>query len=607
MPEDVEVVEDPEAPALRGDDEVVVLEGEVGDGHQREVVLQLLPIRTVVGADVEPEFGAGIQQTGHGAVCPDDAGEVAVIDALGDGRPRGAIVDGVVEIGLVIARLVAGGGEVESAGPVRVDVDAVDHGVDRHALWCHVGPISAAVPGHVHQAVVGAAPQEAGLEVRFGRGENGGVVLDARVVLGNGPAGGDQLLGLVAGEVRADDVPAAAAVGRDVEVLRAGVQLLGIVGGEEDREVPLEAVLHALGAGAHGVVRPDVDGAVQVPVVVESGEEAAIAAAVDDVVVDRVRRQMGALAAGGGFPVALADEAAGGADADADGRIVLLGPVDAVGEMVVCGDAVELRRRLVHVGRPAFAGIVADLGAAVVADDEPAGVLRGDPEVVVVAVRRVLGLEGAPAIGGDVVGDVHDVHPVDVFGVGVDAGVVPGALAQAAVGIGPLPRLAGIVRAVDAALVVLQDGPHAVRVHRRHSHTDDTKRAFRHALPLHEGGPTGAAVLGFPEGRSRPARGEVVGRAPHVPGAGVEDFRVDRIEDEVHGARSLVGKQHALPAFSAVGRFVDAPLVAVGEEVAQHGGVDDVRVVGVDADARDVAGCLEADGRPAPAAVDALV
>ena len=83
---------------------------------------------------------------------------------------------------------------------------------------------------------------------------------------------------------------------------------------------------------------------------VESGEEAAVAAAVDDVVVDRVGRQVSALAAGGGLPVALSDEAAGGADVDADGRIVLLGAVDAVGEMVVCGDAVELRRRLVHVG-----------------------------------------------------------------------------------------------------------------------------------------------------------------------------------------------------------------------------------------------------------------
>ena len=379
------------------------------------------------------------------------------------------------------------------------------------------------------------------------------------------------------------------------------------MGGEEDREVPLEAVLHAFGARAHGVVGPNVDGAVQVAVVVESGEESAVAAAVYDVVVDRVGRQVGALAAGGGLPVAFADEAAGGTDVDADGRIVLLGAVDAVGEMVVGGDAVELRGRLVHVGRPGFAGIITDLGAAVVTDDEPAGVLRRDPQVVVVAVWRILRLEGASAIVGDVVGDVHDVHPVDVLRVGVDAGVVPSALAEAAVGVRPLPRFSGIVRAVDAALVVLEDGPDAVRIHGRYGHADDAERPLRHALHLHQGGPVRAAIFGFPEGRSRPAGREVVGRAPHVPGAGVEHFGVDGVEDEVHGAGPFVGKQHSLPALPAIGGLVDTALLAVGEEVAQHGGIHDVRVVGVDADARDVARRLEADRRPAPAAVDALV
>ena len=87
LPQNVEVVEDPEAPALCGDDQVVVLEGEVGDGNEWQVVLQRLPMRTVVGADVESELGAGVQQAWHGVVRADDAGEVALVDALGDGRP----------------------------------------------------------------------------------------------------------------------------------------------------------------------------------------------------------------------------------------------------------------------------------------------------------------------------------------------------------------------------------------------------------------------------------------------------------------------------------------------------------------------------------------
>ena len=186
--------------------------------------------------------------------------------------------------------------------------------------------------------------------------------------------------------------------------------MLRIVRREKYREVPLEAVAHAFGAAAHGIVRPYVDGARHVQIVVEPSQESAVAPAINDVVVAGIRCQVSTLAARRAFPIVVGDEPAARAGINADGGIVLLRAVDAIREGIVCGNAVKLRRGLIHVRGPCFAGIVADLGAAVVADDKPARVLRRDPEVVVVAVRCVLGLKRPPAIGGDVVGDVHHVN-----------------------------------------------------------------------------------------------------------------------------------------------------------------------------------------------------
>ena len=123
----------------------------------------------------------------------------------------------------------------------------------------------------------------------------------------------------------------------------------------------------------------------------------------------------------------------------------MLRAVDAVREGIVRGNAVELGRGLVHVRGPCFAGIVADLGAAVVGDNEPIGIIRRNPQIVVVTVGRVASFEGAPPVGRDVVRDVHDVDAVGVLGVGVDARVVPSTLAQAAVRIEQFPGSTGIV------------------------------------------------------------------------------------------------------------------------------------------------------------------
>ena len=77
-----------------------------------------------------------------------------------------------------------------------------------------------------------------------------------------------------------------------------------------------------------------------------------------------------------------------------DRRAVLLPAVDAVREPVVHVDPVELRRRLRVLRAPALARVEGDGCAAVVRDDEVAGIVGVDPQVVEVAVRARQGLPG---------------------------------------------------------------------------------------------------------------------------------------------------------------------------------------------------------------------
>src|SRR5205085_8587979 len=110
-------------------------------------------------------------------------------------------------------------------------------------------------------------------------------------------------------------------------------------------------------------------------------------AAVDDVGVLRVGHDVAALAARRRLPVAGTDGEAERAVADAHGGVVLLRAEEAVGEVGVGGDAVELRGGLVLLGGPGAAAVGGHLRAAVAALDEALRVEGIDPEVVVVAVR----------------------------------------------------------------------------------------------------------------------------------------------------------------------------------------------------------------------------
>src|SRR5262249_14537583 len=163
-----------------------------------------------------------------------------------------------------------------------------------------------------------------------------------------------------------------------------------------------------------------------------------------DVGVLRLGSDPAALAAADRVPVIDVDAAAAPARGDGDGGVVLLRAVDPVREAVVGRDSVELCGRLVHDRGPGPPAVEGDVGAAVVGIDHPVGVVRVDPEVVVVAVRDPDGRVGPAAVVGAVAAGVEDIDRFGVLRVGVDPRVVPGALAQAVLGVDARPLLAAV-------------------------------------------------------------------------------------------------------------------------------------------------------------------
>ena len=123
--------------------------------------------------------------------------------------------------------------------------------------------------------------------------------------------------------------------------------------------------------------------------------------AVDDVGVERIRRDVPVLLGADGMPVAESDRAVVAAARDRDRAALLLPAVDPVRKAVVRRDVVELRRRLVVPAAPRRARVHGDRRALVGREEDDVGVLRVDEDrVVVVAARRALhGRERLPAVG----------------------------------------------------------------------------------------------------------------------------------------------------------------------------------------------------------------
>ncbi len=166
---------------------------------------------------------------------------------------------------------------------VRGELDGVDRPPLGHFRRGDVLPGGAVVPGQVDQAVVAPGPKKTRPVRRFFKREDGSVDFDTGVVAGDGLARITLFALIVAGQIRADDLPRRPFVGRSVNKIRAVIEHRRVVRRDPDRGVPLEAItqIRCLLTDRH--LRPRHDLLLKTQAAVESVDGAAVAAAVSDV------------------------------------------------------------------------------------------------------------------------------------------------------------------------------------------------------------------------------------------------------------------------------------------------------------------------------------
>ena len=120
-------------------------------------------------------------------------------------------------------------------------------------------------------------------------------------------------------------------------------------------------------------------------------------------------------------------------------------------------------------------------------------------------------------------------------------------------------------------------------------------------------GPGVPGIGGLEQSTPRTTAIEIVGAASGLPETCVQDARILRIHAQVAGAGIWTAKQDFVPGLAAISGTEHATLVVGSVRVAERGDVDEVGIVGVHADFRDVAGIRQTEVVPAFAGVGRAV
>ena len=299
-----DVVEHPERPSVRRDDQVAPVDRDVAHRAARQVELQRLPAPAVVERHVDADLGAGEQQAPSHRILADRACVCGRRNTRNDFRPRLAVVRRLEQVGREVVLLVAVGGEIGDGGVEVGGLEQTHAGEPAQGLGGDVVPRRAAVARQVDHAVVRSGPQHACLHGGFGEGEDRAVPLRAGHVTGDRSAHRAEGGGIVNGQVGADRLPAGAAVAGLEHFLRRDIQRVPVVRREDDREGPLEPVRHVGCRVAVVIVEPHGHVAGLSRAMVIAGQRAHVGACKHDARIARLRRDVTRLAARHGVPVA---------------------------------------------------------------------------------------------------------------------------------------------------------------------------------------------------------------------------------------------------------------------------------------------------------------
>ena len=146
----------------------------------------------VVERDVDARLGAEEQQSLALGILANRAREVVGRNAADDLRPALAVVRRLVDVGRAVGPLIPVAGQIRGARIVRRRVDQADARERRQIRRRDVRPRLSAVTRHVHDAVIGARPDDAAVDGRRREGEDRRVGFDARLIERDRPARRDR-------------------------------------------------------------------------------------------------------------------------------------------------------------------------------------------------------------------------------------------------------------------------------------------------------------------------------------------------------------------------------------------------------------------------------
>src|ERR1700722_441297 len=200
-------------------------------------------MRTIVEGNVDAVFAAGIEEAFSFRIFADGVRVTIVGQTSRDLRPGLAVVGCLEKVGVEVIELVAIDGHVGSTRGVRRSFDDADEAPLAEFFGGDIGPVLSAIARYLQEPVVGAGPNQAFLDGRFGESEDDVVILDAGVVL-RGRAARGLLLGFfVARQVAPNRSPGHTTVGGLKTGFAAVIDDSWIVGRDHDWRGPLKTVL----------------------------------------------------------------------------------------------------------------------------------------------------------------------------------------------------------------------------------------------------------------------------------------------------------------------------------------------------------------------------
>src|SRR5215472_13367901 len=282
-------------------------------------------------------------------------------------------------------------------------------------------------------------------------------------------------------------------------------------------------------------------------------------------------------------------------------RTILHVGVDEIRNLIVYSDVVHLADRELNAMEAAAVNR-GDIEATIVGDYEAVGILRINPNVVIVPTPGNF-FEKFAAIERFEKAAVGDVNFVVVASGNGNADVITRAADELALVIDGLPAFSGVVGAPERALIsCLDEREVAIRIGWRDSNIDFAERRFRQAAAF-ELGPFRAAIFGNVNCAAGTAAQFAVRVHFHLPHSGEKNARVVRVHSQTGTTGVAVGEEHALPMLAAVGGAIDAALLLRAGGAAEHANKSDVGIRGIYQDAPDTSGFVEAGVRPVFAVV----